>query len=77
MLVPREDCHRNRYREYICKSCQAKGIRFTWSNRLRDYSKRSAVTLSVIAIACAIGMLILWAFYSVFLRLDIFKLLFE
>ena len=77
LLVAREQCHRNRYSEYICKSCQAKGIRFTWPNRLRDYSRRSIVTLTVIAICGAIGMLILWLFYSVFLRLDIFKLVFE
>ena len=74
--VLRDDCHRNRYNEYICKSCQAKGIRFTWGNRLREYSRRSAVTLSIVAIASAVGMLILWIFYAAFARVDIFKLVF-
>ncbi len=32
--VARTDCHRNRYREYICHACQARGVRFTWSRRL-------------------------------------------
>lgn len=75
-LVLRDDCHRNRYHEYICKSCQANGIRFTWRNRLREYSRRSALTISIVAIASAVGMLILWIFYSVFMRVDIFKLVF-
>lgn len=77
LWVSREDCHRNRYNEYICKSCQAKGIRFTWHNRLRDYARRFATTLSIVAVSGAIGMFILWIFYSVFMRLDIFKLVFD
>ena len=72
----RDDCHRNRYNEYICKSCQAKGIRFTWRNRLRAYLRRSALTLSIVAIASAVGMVILWVFYAAFVRVDIFKLVF-
>ena len=77
LWVSRDDCHRNRYNEYICKSCQAKGLRFTWNNRLRNYARRSAVTLSVVTVSAAIGMFILWIFYSVIMRLDIFKLVFE
>ena len=75
-LVAREDCHRNRYGEYICKSCQSKGIRFTWPNRLRDYLRRTFFTLSVVAISGALASLVLWGFYSMFLHLNIFKVFF-
>jgi len=33
-LVEREDCHKNRYGEYICKKCQGAGVRFTRAHRL-------------------------------------------
>lgn len=33
--VPRDACHRNRYREYICDACRARGVRFTWRRRAR------------------------------------------
>ena len=29
LVVARTDCHRNRYGEYICRACQASGVRFT------------------------------------------------
>ena len=74
--VSREECHRNRYHEYICKRCQTKGIRFTWRNRLREYARRSVITVSIVAISGAVGMFILWMFYTVFMHLNIFKLFF-
>ncbi len=35
----REDCHRNRYGEYICRKCRVAGITFTWHQRLRHLKK--------------------------------------
>ncbi len=75
-LVARADCHRNRYDEYICASCQAKGLRFTWRNRLLAYWRRSALTVLIIAVAIVLGALLLRLFFAVFLQLDIFGLVF-
>ena len=33
--VERKDCHKNRYAEYICRPCLAKGRKFTHDGRLR------------------------------------------
>lgn len=75
-LVVRTDCHRNRYGEYICTGCQARGIRFTWPNRLLSHLRRISLVLFIVAITSAVAMLVLWLFYSLFFKLDIFKLLF-
>jgi hypothetical protein len=33
LVVARSDCHKNRYGEYICRACQASGVRFTRRRR--------------------------------------------
>ena len=39
-LVTRKDCHRNRYGEYICRSCQAAGIKHSVKGPLRKQAKK-------------------------------------
>ena len=36
--VERQDCHKNRYSQYICRRCQTAGIKFTGRQRLRQRS---------------------------------------
>lgn len=36
--VERQDCHKNRYSQYICRKCQTAGIKFTGRQRLRQRS---------------------------------------
>ncbi len=59
--VPRQDCHRNRYGEYICRSCQAGGLKFTWPHALtgllqRGLKKYGTRLLYVLVALCVIGI---------------------
>ena len=36
--VERQDCHKNRYSQYICRQCQNAGVKFTGRQRLRQRS---------------------------------------
>ena len=38
--VRRRDCHKNRYGEYICRPCQANGVRFTPRRQLIHGGKK-------------------------------------
>ena len=33
--VARKDCHKNRYKEYVCRSCQSVGVKLTGRQRFR------------------------------------------
>lgn len=39
--VARQDCHKNRFGEYICRNCQAAGIRFTRQSRVWSWVRRA------------------------------------
>jgi hypothetical protein len=41
-VVSRRDSHRNRYGEYVCRSCEASGIKFSTYQRVRRWLKRTA-----------------------------------
>ena len=64
--VARQDCHRNRYGEYICRTCQAAGIRFSpqrrrfhWLHRLVQVSRPWLAYLAIaLAVTVAIYMII-------------------
>ena len=47
--VTRQDCHRNRYKEYICRTCQAKGHKFSVHNRLARTKRRVTTGLRWLA----------------------------
>ena len=72
-IVARRDCHKNRYDEYLCKTCRAGGIKFTQGARLRQKSKRVLwrAWLSV-TVSGAVIMLV-WAVYSIFAHTDAFQ----
>ncbi|GEM_PF-1662790 len=74
--VARDDCHKNRYQEYICKSCQRRGVRFTWRNRLRQVGKRTLLLTMFGSLGAGLVFLLLWIAYSLVLQLNLFKVLF-
>jgi len=59
-VVRRRDCHKNRYGEYICRQCQAKGIRFTpWRVFLHN-GKKWLISFLLLLVATAIVILLFW-----------------
>jgi hypothetical protein len=60
VTVPRSGCHQNRYGEYICRNCQAAGIRFSWPRRLRHQWGRAALSLWLMLGATAALLLLAW-----------------
>jgi hypothetical protein len=63
--VSRAQCHRNRYGEYICHGCQARGIRFTWHQRWRKFRKSNgrSVKWALVAVgAIVLTLLLLFRF---------------
>jgi hypothetical protein len=63
--VARPECHRNRYGEYVCRDCQAKGFRYSTSRRLGFQLKRFLkIGLRVLAWIC-LAALVLGCFYYV------------
>ena len=58
--VARKDCHRNRYAEYICRPCQANGVKFTPRGR-RLFVARHAL-LPLLLGLMFVGVL-LWVFW--------------
>ena len=60
--VPRADCHRNRYGEYICHACQQRGIRSTWRNRLRHHWRTLTIGVWVMLGLTALALLLAWSF---------------
>ena len=75
LRVVRQDCHRNRYAQYICRNCQAKGVKFTWFNRLGKIATRALLILFACLAGAGLVLLVLWVVYSVFLHVDFFRLL--
>lgn len=58
--VARQDCHRNRYGEYICRSCQQTGFRYT-KQKKRQYllvriTRYALLGLAFIALAGALAL---------------------
>ncbi len=66
-LVSRADCHRNRYRELICHACQARGVRFTWRNRMHHHGRMLMIGVWITLGLTALGLLIAWALHVLFL----------
>jgi hypothetical protein len=56
--VARRDCHRNRYGEYVCRTCQEAGIRFSPARsrvyRLTKLLRASRTWLVCLAVAVAV-----------------------
>ena len=62
--VAREDCHKNRYSEYICHSCQRDGIMFTRRAQLRHYFQSSLARASLFLVGAGLVLLAAWALYK-------------
>lgn len=72
LTVARGDCHRNRYGEYLCRNCQAAGMKFTGAVRLRRWRRRTPSVIlwsltGVVALALAI-----WLLYGFMFGLEAF-----
>ncbi len=75
-VVSRQACHRNRYEEYICHVCQAKGTRFTWPHRVRYHLRASALTLGVGVVVIGMAFLTAWVLYFLVYQVDLTRLRF-
>lgn len=67
--VAREECHKNRYGEYICRSCQERGIRFTPRRKARHVVRQSLRTSLRWLAYLAIAALVVGGFYLVIDRM--------
>ena len=61
-VVARKECHRNRYAEYICHPCQAKGIKFTRRGRRRYTLKRALAPLLVATLFVSVLLWVAWPY---------------
>ncbi len=60
--VPRKDCHRNRYKEYVCRACVSEGARFTWGGRFSHRWRSVAVIFWVSLALVALIVLMIWMY---------------
>lgn len=67
--VSRKDCHKNRYGQYICRTCQAAGLKFTRGARLRYWWQRTPSVIIGSLTGMALMALAIWALYAVVLGL--------
>lgn len=71
--VARRDCHKDRYGKYICKNCQAAGVKHSLRERLLRKSRRALRGFWLgLAGLMAAGVLA-WIAYALFVHIDIFK----
>ena len=62
--VARQDCHKNRYSEYICHHCQRDGILFTRGAQLRHYLQFSFARALLFLAGVGLVLLAAWALYK-------------
>lgn len=65
--VSRRDCHKNRYGEYLCRSCQASGMKFTRTKQLRHWAGHTPAILMWSLVGAALVALAVWALYAIVL----------
>ncbi len=63
--IPRQDCHRNRYGEYICRACQAAGFKFTWRHLLAQHFKTGFRKYALWVAYLVLGILAVAVFFIV------------
>jgi hypothetical protein len=63
--VARQDCHKNRYAEYVCRSCQEAGIKFTRAGRLRYWTKGPLRKVARGLVYVGLTLLVMGALYVV------------
>lgn len=62
--VARQDCHKNRYSEYICHHCQRDGIMFTRREQYRHFFRWSTGRALLFLAGLCLILLIAWGFYN-------------
>ncbi len=71
--VARRDCHKNRFGEYICRVCQAAGIKVAPGRKLQRGSRRAAWGFWVGLLGLAAAGLLAWIGYALFMHIDLFR----
>lgn len=62
--VERKDCHKNRFAEYICRQCQAAGIKASWRQRLQGLTQTMLRKVWLGMAGLSLSVLLLWMFFS-------------
>lgn len=65
--VAREDCHKNRYGEYICRECQSAGIKFV---RRGPPSNVMRLVIQVFLFGLTVASLVFFVTWQFFLTSD-------
>ena len=58
--VRRRDCHKNRYGEYICRPCQANGMRFTPRRQLIHGGKKWVIRFVALVLMTGVFVVLFW-----------------
>jgi hypothetical protein len=75
LIVARSDCHKNRYGEYICRACQASGVRFTRRAKFGFLGGRLFTGAWLLLIVLALLSLVSFTVYLLIAHVDLFALL--
>lgn len=75
LVVTRTDCHKNRYGEYICRACQASGVRFTRRAKFGFLGGRLLTWIWLSLAVLALLSLVSFAVYVLVSETDLFGLL--
>ncbi len=70
VAVARPDCHKNRYGEYVCRSCQAAGVKASWWQALRQVSKKMVRRIVLWLTGAALLVLFVYLFFGFLARMD-------
>lgn len=70
LTVSRGDCHKNRYGEYLCRNCQAAGMKFTGAARSRRWRRRAPAIILSSLLAMAVIALVISLLYGAMLGLE-------
>ena len=62
--VARQDCHKNRYAEYICHQCRRDGISFTRLAQFRHFFRWSPGRAFLFLAVVGLVLLAAWALYK-------------
>jgi hypothetical protein len=68
--VERRDCHKNRFGEYICRSCQAGGVKASWYRPLSKIVKMMFRQILLWLAGAAVIALFVWMFIGFLAGMD-------
>ena len=70
VAVDRTDCHKNRHGEYICRSCQAAGIKMTHWRQLKGTVKKLWTILLPVLMRISLIVFGLWLLLKILVAQD-------